>query len=59
MNNCKYAKNEISNGIEHELCKNTELMKHNKAKEDEFHCMGASKCVKFKESNNTQMEEVK
>ena len=48
MNNCKYIKNGITNGIEHEICINEELNKQNKVNGSGFICIG-KKCGKYKE----------
>lgn len=54
MNNCKYCKNEITDGITHQYCTNEELKQLNKSKDKNIPCM--SNCGKFAEKSNKQGE---
>ena len=57
MNDCKYYKSEISNGIIHEFCLNDELKKLNKSKEKEPHCI--KNCGKYEKENSIKNETIK
>lgn len=55
MDNCKYRKNEIVNGIKHEICSNEDLKEVNKSNGKNIPCMG-KECGKFAERDNNQDE---
>ena len=53
MNNCKYARNEIINCTEHEICTNAELKKQNKIEDNILICIGP-KCGRYDEEVKTE-----
>ena len=55
MDNCKYNKNEVVDGIKHEICSNGELKELNKSNGKNIPCIGR-KCGKFEENDNNQEE---
>jgi hypothetical protein len=57
MNDCKYCKNEIIDGIKHEKCTNEDLKKFNKSDGKDIPCMGKSCGVSTEAKNETSEEE--
>lgn len=55
MDNCKYNKNEVVDGIKHKICSNEDLKELNKSNGKNIPCMGR-KCGKFEEDDNSQKE---
>ena len=56
MSDCKYRKNEVTDGIKHEICTNAELKEINKSSSNGIPCMN-NQCGKFEKSyseENTQ-----
>lgn len=56
MNGCKYRKNEIVDGIKHELCTNVELKELNKSEDKDIPCIQKSNCRKYKEDYKKENE---
>lgn len=56
MNNCKYCKNEISDGILHEISSNKELKKLNNSENTDIPCMRIQGCGKYEENINSNKE---
>lgn len=50
MNNCKYSKIEVVDGIKHEICTNEELKELNKSNGKNIPCM--KNCGKVEEKSN-------
>ena len=55
MNNCKFRKNEVVDGIKHEICTNEYLKELNKSNDKGISCIG-NRCVKFEEKCDKQGE---
>ncbi len=50
MNNCKYCKTEVVDGIKHEICLNQRLKELNKSDKN-IPCMNTLRCEEFEEMN--------
>lgn len=50
MNNCKYCKTEVVDGIKHEICLNQRLKELNKSDKN-IPCMNTLRCGEFEEMN--------
>lgn len=55
MNNCKFSKNEVVDGIKHEICTNKELKRINKSNDKDLPCIGNG-CGKSEEKADNQTE---
>ena len=55
MKDCKFNKDEVSNGIEHEICSNEEMKELNKSNGKDIPCMG-KRCGKFEQKDNELQE---
>lgn len=55
MDNCIFRKNEIVNGIKHEICTNEDLKKINKSNDKDLPCIGNG-CGKFEEKTAKKAE---
>lgn len=51
MNDCKYCKHEVSDGIIHEICTNEELKTINKSEDKNIPCIGTD-CGKLEKDDN-------
>ena len=56
MNDCKYLRCEVVDGIKHEFCCNEEMKKVNKSKEKDIPCIKVLNCKMFEPLSNTEKE---